>query len=213
MSSIGQVVSTTFDLVVDQLEADKIDFYDIRATLRDWEKVAKKKKQITKIEKETLFFEKSAHISQKMQEALLPYEEHQKEITIWTCKDKVSKTIQAIAITWEIDLCKIKSWEKVGRYIDIHWLITNPINIRSEVNKEEINRVTGAATRVIAQIAQRALIEKMGLHVPAIKSTIPFFEKLGFVLDTSVMPLEQNVDADLMQISAEELVKKEWIKL
>ena len=86
--------------------------------------------------------------------------------------------IQAVALSSaDDDFAERKKVE--GRtYEFVHDLVTNPWNVRSPLNQDTANRVTGAGTSIIQDIARAAGGDAIFLR--ALPSALPFYKKLGF---------------------------------
>jgi hypothetical protein len=87
----------------------------------------------------------------------------------YVCRDK-SSTIQAV-------LC----FTEKQRSIYIDWLVTNPVNIRSEINRFETGKVRGAGSCLL-KAAERISLEKGKeyVHLHTLHNSIGFYEAHGY---------------------------------
>jgi hypothetical protein len=86
--------------------------------------------------------------------------------------------IQGIALTQTSDTEFTYTDYTGQRYVKIVHIVTNPHNIRSIVNARDFERIEGAGTALIKNIAKAA--EGRGLYLESVHSAIPFYQKLGF---------------------------------
>lgn len=84
--------------------------------------------------------------------------------------------VEAIAVISE----KVSSVAKPHLYVE--FLMTHPKNIRSPLNENEPNRVTGAATKIISYLAEVAKQRRIDeIHLFSLNSARGFYEKIGFI--------------------------------
>lgn len=151
-------------LVVRELTGDQLKTAEKVTT--EWVNIAKEKSQ-----KDIEFLNSESILKSISQRLQFPLKHNYR---VFACFDALNQQ-QAIAVASEEN--KI-STQKSHLYVNL--LATNPINIRSSLNKEE-KKVTGAGTALISHLAKVCLQEnKKELQVTSLDSALPFYIKLGF---------------------------------
>jgi len=148
----------------------------LSSTALEWSKQAAEKLKEAKNETELKIFELSAEINRLFIEYIKKAKVRNPKLgdLLYTCRDYKNKELQALGFT------TVRN-RQGGKCLILQLLTTNPNNIRSDVNKNEPNRVQGAATAIISSLAQRVLKgEYIGLFVHSVDSVLDFYKKLGF---------------------------------
>jgi hypothetical protein len=106
---------------------------------------------------------------------------------IFVCTDKKSHTIQAIACT--------RLQTKENDALEIVYLLTNPYNVRSTLNKNAPNCVKGAGSAIINYLVKRFLLQSScpSIELLAAKEAVGFYEKLGFVTREILWTFDQQM--------------------
>jgi hypothetical protein len=109
----------------------------------------------------------------------------------------VKNNIEAIAIA------KKGNNESSPSYLYITYLATHPKNIRSILNNEESNRVSGAASSIISYLIEVCNKEKIEtLRLFSVATAIEFYNKIGFkpeILGSHSMILDIKEQRDTMK--------------
>lgn len=150
---------------------------EIKKIIETWKQVANAKAALTQTEAQ--LFNDSTWIGTLIGNKLASTsadESRKNNMRIVVCHDSQHRLPQAIAII------ENQTDDANVRYKYVDFLMTNPINIRSSVNNDELHRVAGAATAVLTKVGQLCLKEKIEtIKLWGINSAIPFYHKVGFV--------------------------------
>lgn len=161
---------------VSQLQAVKISRYDYPEAERiayTWERVAREKEGEARRDTEKAQFRACANISNAVSNAVASCFEHSNyNRYIYTCKDSEGNDQGMMVINIEIDR------------VYVALLVTNPINIRSDVNANEIKKVNGAGTCLLNKAVEIATQEgKESVWLTPLQSAVGFYKRHGFVFD------------------------------
>lgn len=163
-----------------------------------WQQVAKEKKAAGAAE--STIFSNNSYIAGRITTHV---NERRLDLStrILVCYDKRFKTPQAVAVVENAT----DSNKQTSKYI--HSLVTNPINIRSDVNNKERKRVTGAATALIAKIGSLCLEESIEMiTLSSLPSALSFYAKTGFT------PVNQYFNEDYLMLSKDNFPKCKQLK-
>ncbi|MBS0627098.1 MAG: hypothetical protein JSS09_02680 [Verrucomicrobia bacterium] len=148
-----------------EIPSSEKQYIEIQKQVDLWSFLAQQKKAKTPIPVEKELFETLSSIAIVLSISL---ENRSPSHQLLACTDK-KKNIQSIALVSN----------EVNR-IFLKYLITNPKNIRSDVNSNELNRVRGAGTAIIHHLLEKCLTEQKTLQLYSTPSSEPFYKKLYF---------------------------------
>ena len=153
-------------------------------TLEAWERVAFQKTARSKTQGR--LFSDNSYIARRMIGQITD-DKPPRSAKIFICYDRQHKIPQAMAFVVDKPDNIYRRYNpnnNCRKYKYVEWLVTNPINIRDEVNDREKYRVTGAATAILAKLGSICLKESMEqICLESLISAEPFYTKLGFVPD------------------------------
>lgn len=148
------------------LHLKEISFDEMHAILVSWDKLSRDKQELVESAKEWDQFETNREVCQDFLKKLNLGDRSQ----FYLCQ--VGDDPKAVMATKDFDPSSL----------EIVYLITNPINIRSSVNDSEENRVKGAGTFLLQEAEKIAVVKKMERVVLSSLSTaVEFYKKNGYV--------------------------------
>lgn len=160
------------ELKVVVLDASQTNRTEVLKTIDAWQRVAEKKMKQAPMDNTQ--FNSNHYIASWTRSNLLNIV-HDPSKRILICYDIKWNVPQAIAVAEN----QTDIEGKVFKYV--HSLLTNPINIRSDANKKENKRVTGAATAILATLGKMCLAESIDkISLLSLPSSHAFYAKLGF---------------------------------
>ena len=169
---LGTSTTPRLPTPVSQLRALKISIYDYPEAARiasTWERVAREKEREATRDTEKTQFRACANISSSVASSL-EYPNYNR--SIYTCKDSEENDQGMMVINIERDR------------VYVALLVTNPINIRSDVNANETKKVNGAGTCLLNKAVEIATEEgKESVWLTPLNSAVGFYKRQGFVFD------------------------------
>lgn len=162
---------TISPLCIQEIPSSHKQFVGLQKQVDVWGYIADNKKAKTPISTEKDRFSTLASIATILSITL---ESREPSHQLLICTDKRS-TVQSIALISN----------EPNRFF-LKYLITNPNNIRSDLNSREPNRVTGAGTAIIHHLLKKCLIEnKKSLQLYFTPDSEQFYRKLYFEIANS----------------------------
>lgn len=160
------------ELKVEVLDASQTNRTEVLKTIDAWQRVAEEK--LKQAPKDNTQFSGNIYIAGWTRSNLINII-HDPSKRILICYDIKWNIPQAIAVAENQN-------DKDGQIFKyVHSVLTNPINIRSEVNKTEPKRVRGAATAILAALGAMCLAESIDkIRLLSLPSSHAFYTKLGF---------------------------------
>lgn len=177
----GTITKIHKKLTVEVLIPNEENRLRINEIMDIWENTAARKRLLT--DSDSIQFENSVYIAGRIKKNLSD-DNCAPSRRILVCYDNTFKNPQAVAIV-ENETDKEGLISK-----DIENLITNPINIRSEINENEKGRVTGAATAIIAKVCRMCRKESIDqISLASLPAAVTFYTDLGFIKPNKFIPL------------------------
>lgn len=159
------------------LRAEKINISDYPEAMKIasvWQRVAEEKEMQAISETEREQFSDCAYISESF---VYDFKDLDDPSTIYACKD-LDGNYQGF-----MGICVQEN--KV--YVEL--LVTNPINIRSQINEQETKKVRGARTCLLNMAEEIAIQEgKESVYLTPLDSAVGFYQKNGFTTGPSTNP-------------------------
>lgn len=171
---------------------ETFEYSKVKTILETWEKEGIAKEQSCKDGKQEQF--RAVHLACKMlaEDVNDPKDKDNAKLKgrscIFLCTSSGDNAVQAIALTSLVGR-KGDGWKSpiLPDYLKIFWIITNPHNIRSQVNAASSTKIKGAGTAMIAYIARACLKDNLkGMVGSVLDLAKPFFEKMKFQYTTGL---------------------------
>jgi hypothetical protein len=158
------------------------EYADLSSTMKKWMQIAKQKKGLTTRRDLPcgVLFRSLFVICKLISQCLDRPEKCRKVFDRVLVSYDPKKNLQAVCLTKK-EAVEITNKEESGRYLKIALLVTHPHNIRSSINEQDHERMTGSATSLIKKIIRQCKEEKRkGIYAEVVPVACGFYEKLGF---------------------------------
>ncbi len=168
-------------LIVEELPLNKKEYQQVADIAHLWEREggARKTQIADKTEKEV--FASTESVCRALASCLENSKESKPYFdSMYICSDVEHKRPQAIALTKTTAIWK-RSRKKLGNYLKLSYLASNPDNIRSKLNEHIYTRVEGAGKKTLFHLLKIAKDKSLkGVYLEAVESAVPFYKRFGF---------------------------------